>query len=79
MTGCAEAIAGRAGKPPRAGDLNLSWAFAARVNAACLPDESRQRWLTGKNDTAMESAIKTMIIHSKTSIRLVPDRSDILP
>lgn len=31
------------------------------------------------NDTAMESAINMMMIHSSTSIRLVPARSDILP
>jgi hypothetical protein len=33
----------------------------------------------GRNETAMEMVIKTMMIHSNSSMRRVPARSDILP
>jgi len=41
--------------------------------------DARQCLPMGKNDNAMETAIRTMMIHSSTSMRRVVVRSDILP
>ncbi len=41
--------------------------------------DARQCPPMGKNDTAMETAIRTMMIHSSTSMRRLVVRSDILP
>jgi hypothetical protein len=68
---------------PTGSQYRSSWVSSTRVRAE---DEHERTdastaypWLLGINDTAIDSVMSAMIIHSRTSIRLVPARSDILP